>query len=95
MKTTATAPFDKIICVGKNYLDHAIELGDAIPEDPVYFFKPPSCLAEGLGQPVKLPKNHGSVHFECEIVYRIKNAQKPTLEAVTLGLDLTLRDLQT
>lgn len=86
---------DKIICVGKNYLDHAAELGDAIPEDPVFFFKPPSSLVESPGHAVSLPKNRGSVHYECEIVYRIGVTNgRAELKAITLGLDLTLRDLQ-
>lgn len=86
---------DKIICVGKNYLDHAAELGDAIPEDPVFFFKPPSSWVESPGSVVELPKKHGSVHYECEIVYRIGVSNgRASLKAVTLGLDLTLRDLQ-
>jgi 2-keto-4-pentenoate hydratase/2-oxohepta-3-ene-1,7-dioic acid hydratase in catechol pathway len=87
--------FDKIICVGKNYLDHALELGDAVPEDPIFFFKPPSTLVESPVIPVVIPKNHGSVHFECEIVYCIQKAKRGlSFSAVTLGLDLTLRDLQ-
>jgi 2-keto-4-pentenoate hydratase/2-oxohepta-3-ene-1,7-dioic acid hydratase in catechol pathway len=96
MKTSAPSTFDKIICVGKNYLDHALELGDAVPEDPVFFFKPPSALVESPVEPVLMPaKNRGSVHFECEIVYRIKVKEgAASLDAVTLGLDLTLRDLQ-
>lgn len=86
---------DKIICVGKNYLDHALELGDAVPEDPIFFFKPPSSLVESPVTAVSLPKNHGSVHYECEIVYRIRlENERPELTDVTLGLDLTLRDLQ-
>jgi 2-keto-4-pentenoate hydratase/2-oxohepta-3-ene-1,7-dioic acid hydratase in catechol pathway len=84
-------PFDKVICVGKNYLDHALELGDAVPGDPIFFFKPPSALVQSPGSPVKLPINRGSVHFECEIVYRIGSSG---FTEVTLGLDLTLRDLQ-
>jgi 2-keto-4-pentenoate hydratase/2-oxohepta-3-ene-1,7-dioic acid hydratase in catechol pathway len=92
---TKKPEFDKIICVGKNYLDHALELGDAIPEDPVFFFKPPSTLVESPGNAIEMPKNHGSVHFECEIVYRIQTINgKAAFTAVTLGLDLTLRDLQ-
>lgn len=86
---------DKIICVGKNYFDHATELGDAVPEKPVLFLKPPSalleCAGKGLTQ-VILPSNKGEVHHECEIVVRL-NAQSK-IHSVTLGLDLTLRELQ-
>jgi 2-keto-4-pentenoate hydratase/2-oxohepta-3-ene-1,7-dioic acid hydratase in catechol pathway len=87
---------DKIICIGKNYLDHAKELGDAVPEKPVLFLKPPSVLvsAKQMGETlaVSLPRNRGAVHHECEIVVRI-NAQG-TIDAVTLGLDMTLRNVQ-
>jgi 2-keto-4-pentenoate hydratase/2-oxohepta-3-ene-1,7-dioic acid hydratase in catechol pathway len=97
---------DKIVCVGKNYKEHAKELGDAVPDFPVIFLKPPSILRASTGSDeatlVKLPKNLGSVHYEAEIVLRIakggykldaKEAEK-SIGAVTLGLDLTLRDLQ-
>lgn len=85
---------DKIICIGKNYLEHASELGDAVPEKPVLFLKPPSALAPSpLRQPLGLPAGRGEVHPECEIVLRLGPDLKP--EAFTLGLDLTLRDLQT
>jgi 2-keto-4-pentenoate hydratase/2-oxohepta-3-ene-1,7-dioic acid hydratase in catechol pathway len=97
---------DKIICVGKNYLDHAKELGDAVPEKPVLFMKPASaCMVvrqEGQTS-VPLPFNHGAVHHELEIVVRIArdgyfwsiDEAEASIDAVTLGLDLTLRDLQT
>jgi 2-keto-4-pentenoate hydratase/2-oxohepta-3-ene-1,7-dioic acid hydratase in catechol pathway len=97
---------DKIICIGKNYLDHAKELGDAVPEMPVLFLKPESCLrsAHKNGVTLELPYPHGrgSLHHECEIVVRLskggshlspKDAKK-SFDSVSLGLDMTLRDLQ-
>jgi 2-keto-4-pentenoate hydratase/2-oxohepta-3-ene-1,7-dioic acid hydratase in catechol pathway len=92
--TSRKSNFDKIICVGKNYLDHALEMGDGVPEQPVFFFKPPSCLVEHK-KTFALPRNLGSVHHELEIVYRItKHNGTWGFSHVTLGLDLTLRDLQ-
>lgn len=101
---------DKVICIGKNYLDHAKEMskfGDGyIPEKPVIFFKPPSTLkqASETGSTLKVahPLEHGEAHHECEIVLRVnKDCYKITpkdalncFDAVTLGLDMTLRDLQ-
>jgi 2-keto-4-pentenoate hydratase/2-oxohepta-3-ene-1,7-dioic acid hydratase in catechol pathway len=86
---------DKIICVGKNYLDHSRELGDAVPEKPVLFLKPPSSMvvisSDGMGE-VRLPFGRGPVHPECEIVARI--SAQGAIDAVTLGLDMTLRDVQ-
>ena len=94
---------DKIICVGKNYLEHAKELGDAVPDAPVLFLKPPSVLvpvhANEARVRAELPRDRGDVHYECEIVVRLarggsnwSEADAATaFDAVTLGLDLTLR----
>lgn len=87
---------DKIICVGKNYLEHAKELGDAIPDKPVIFLKPPSVLKQSLHWneiiEVEFPKNRGEVHHEIEIVVQVGDEAK--IAAVTLGLDMTLRTEQ-
>lgn len=88
---------DKVLCVGKNYLDHARELGDAVPEAPIFFLKPPSAVIHAINfdslLEVSLPDpSLGSVHYECEIVLRLSADGK--FDAVTLGIDLTLRDLQ-
>lgn len=88
---------DKIICVGKNYLKHAQELGDAVPQEATYFLKPPStlCAVENNGAKVQLP-SRGEVHHEIELVFRIhKNEEgQLTLSHFTFGVDLTIRDLQ-
>lgn len=94
---------DKIVCLGKNYLEHAKELardyGDQVPELPVLFLKPPSCLVQvgawGESLKIKHPKlfpQSGPMHHECEVVFSIDSSFRPT--AFTLGLDLTLRDTQ-
>jgi acylpyruvate hydrolase len=88
---------DKIICVGKNYLEHARELGDAIPEKPVIFLKPPSVLKQcahwGETVHAAFPENRGEVHHEIEIVLQIGKAG--IISAVSMGLDMTLRTEQT
>lgn len=87
---------DKIICIGKNYLDHAKELGDAIPDTPIVFLKPPSCLIRQSAA-IALPKGKGEVHHELEIVLKLSNDSydKPIrIKSICLGLDLTLRSLQ-
>lgn len=98
---------DKIICVGKNYADHAAELGDVHPEKPVLFIKPPSVLRKALGNnevlELSLPSHSNQVHHEIELVFRIDRdgfrmnveEAQAALGAVTVGLDMTLRDLQT
>jgi 2-keto-4-pentenoate hydratase/2-oxohepta-3-ene-1,7-dioic acid hydratase in catechol pathway len=98
--------FDKIVCVGKNYIEHAKELGDAIPEMPVLFMKPSSVLRSALktGDRVSLriPPDAGELHHECEIVLRLKTGgyrlslpeAASAIGSVTLGLDMTLRERQ-
>src|SRR5207253_1337210 len=87
------------------YAEHAKELGDEVPEKPVVFLKPPSVLREakaGTPLPLRIPRDAGLLHHECEIVirlsaggYRLSEAQaEKSIGAVTLGLDMTLRDLQ-
>ncbi|MQW92490.1 fumarylacetoacetate hydrolase family protein [Acinetobacter wanghuae] len=92
----------KIVCVGRSYADHARELGNAVPTSPVLFMKPPSALAT-LEQGIEWNRDLGSCHYECELSLRIdqtlKNETDPAkalaaVGAVTLGLDLTLRDQQ-
>lgn len=93
----------KIVCVGRSYAAHAAELGNAISTEPVLFIKPPSSMFN-LDQGISWNKELGECHFECELSLKIskslKNEKDPqaALKAVgfvSLGLDLTLRDLQT
>ena len=91
----------KIVCVGRNYADHAKELGNAVPDTPILFIKPPSSLRL-LADGIVMPQGLGECHFETELCVRIgtplKNATREqavlAIDGVTLGLDLTLRDLQ-
>jgi 2-keto-4-pentenoate hydratase/2-oxohepta-3-ene-1,7-dioic acid hydratase in catechol pathway len=91
----------RIFCVGRNYADHAKEMGGAPPMEPVIFMKPAtSVVAEG--EPLTLPRGRGSVHHEMELVAIIGRAGWDIAAAAalshvagaTLGIDLTLRDLQ-
>lgn len=84
----------KIVCIGRNYGDHAKELGNAIPEEPVVFLKPQSALIPKNGA-IKLPAFSNDVQHEVELVFTIirKNG-KATADRVTIGLDLTARDVQ-
>ncbi|MGE0527449.1 MAG: fumarylacetoacetate hydrolase family protein [Bdellovibrionales bacterium] len=88
---------DKIICIGKNYLKHAQELGDAVPTEPVYFMKPASTVLQLQDESgiLELP-NWGECHHELELVLRVdKIYGKLGFGSYTFGLDLTLRDVQT
>ncbi|MDQ7041444.1 MAG: fumarylacetoacetate hydrolase family protein [Rhodothermus sp.] len=91
----------KIICVGKNYAQHAAEMNSEVPEEPILFLKPPTALI-GPGETVLLPPQSHEVHHEVELVVVIGRAGKhiPEDEALdyvagyALGLDMTARDLQ-
>ena len=77
----------KIICVGKNYLDHAKELGGEVPEKPLLFFKPPSALNHP-GDPIHLPQS-ARVDYEGEIAVvigkRCKDVNQADADSVILG----------
>lgn len=83
---------DKIICLGKNYAEHTLEMQEKAPLRPVLFLKPQSSFIEpkNHGQ-VQLPWHRGNIHYECEIVLKL---YKKMVIGLGLGLDLTLRDEQ-
>lgn len=91
----------KIVCVGRNYVEHARELGNEVPESPLIFLKPPSSLQED-GQPIRLPPQSQQVEHEGEIAVVIGQRawQVPAERAmeVIAGYaplnDVTARDLQ-
>ena len=99
--TDANLPVGKVICVGRNYADHAAELNNPVPTTPMLFLKPATAIVP-MAEPFEVPMDYGSVHFETEMAVLIgqtlKNANKHEIEdaivGVGLGLDLTLRDLQ-
>ncbi len=91
----------KIFCVGRNYAEHAKELGNAIPEEPVIFIKPKSALLQPQ-TPFYYPEFSNELHYEIELVLRIckngkyvpeKQASK-YYNALTVGIDFTARDIQ-
>jgi 2-keto-4-pentenoate hydratase/2-oxohepta-3-ene-1,7-dioic acid hydratase in catechol pathway len=91
----------KIIGIGRNYVEHARELGNQLPEVPILFFKPPTALI-GPGDPILLPNVSQRVEFEAEIgvviARRLRHADGPTAERAIGGYvcvnDVTCRDLQ-
>lgn len=84
-------PVRRIFCIGRNYAGHARELGNAIPAEPVVFMKPPASLVPPGGT-IRLPQGSGAVHHEAEMVLALDG--RGGIRGVTLGLDLTLRELQ-
>jgi 2-keto-4-pentenoate hydratase/2-oxohepta-3-ene-1,7-dioic acid hydratase in catechol pathway len=92
----------KIICVGRNYREHAAELGNAVPTEPLLFLKPPSALL-APGGVIRLPKISERVDFEGELVLVVgKRARKlgpnanwrEVIRGCTLANDVSARDLQ-
>lgn len=91
----------KVVCVGKNYADHAKELGGEVPAEPVIFIKP-STTVIGENDPILLPSQSKNVHHEAELAVVIshlcKNVEVSRAHEVILGYtvanDVTARDLQ-
>jgi 2-keto-4-pentenoate hydratase/2-oxohepta-3-ene-1,7-dioic acid hydratase in catechol pathway len=90
----------KIICIGRNYAEHAKEMKSAVPTEPIFFMKPDvALLKEG---DFYYPNFTKDLHFECEIVVKIDKVGKNIEEKfaskyyseITLGIDFTARDLQ-
>ena len=92
----------RIFCVGKNYLKHIKELKDEDPEQPVIFMKPVSCIVPPR-EKIALPEHGACLHHEVELVVLIGQGGKNISESsarthiagLSLGVDLTLRDVQT
>ena len=91
----------KIICIGRNYAEHAKELGNSVPTEPVFFCKPDSAILP-KGNPFFIPDWTSDVHYEVELVLRIDRLGKHISKefapryygAVGLGIDFTARDVQ-
>ena len=91
----------KIICIGRNYLEHAKELGNNIPEEPLFFLKPDSAI-QPKGHPFFIPDFSKNIHYEIELVLKIcKNGKNINekfahtyYKEIGLGIDFTARDLQ-
>lgn len=91
----------KIICIGRNYAEHAKELGNEIPENPVIFMKPDTAVLK-KGSDFYIPEFSNDVHYELEVVLKIskggKYIQKENApkhyDEIALGIDFTARDLQ-
>lgn len=91
----------KIICIGRNYAEHAQELGNELPEEPVVFMKPKSALLQAH-TPFYYPEFTNELNYECELVLRVCKNGKYIQErhatnyfnGITVGIDFTARDIQ-
>lgn len=95
-------PVGKVVCIGRNYAEHAKELDNPVPTEPLLFIKPGSCVVPLEGG-FSIPTERGSVHYEAEIAVLIGKplSTRPSVEEVldaisgfAPALDLTLRDKQ-
>jgi 2-keto-4-pentenoate hydratase/2-oxohepta-3-ene-1,7-dioic acid hydratase in catechol pathway len=90
----------KIICIGRNYADHAKEMKAELPTEPLYFLKPDTALLKD--DTFYYPSFTKDLHFECELVVRIEKVGKHIspefahkyYSHFTLGIDFTARDIQ-
>ena len=91
----------KIFCVGRNYVEHAKELGNQVPDEPVIFMKPKSALLQSH-TPFYYPEFSNELHYEAELVLRVSKNGKYVNErhaskyynGITVGIDFTARDIQ-
>jgi len=91
----------KIICIGRNYLEHAKELCNEIPSEPIFFLKPDTSI-QPKGHPFFIPNFSNQIHYEVELVIKIDKAGKHIEEQfahkyyseIGLGIDFTARDIQ-
>ncbi len=96
-----TVAVSKIVCMARNYAEHAKELGHALPREPVYFLKPPSCLLPGGGE-IRVPAGVGRVDVETELAVVVGGPGRDLTPADAAKLvagyavffDITARELQ-
>lgn len=90
-----------VYCVGRNYALHAAELGNDVPQEPMIFMKPTHAITNMNGETVSLPGDVGEIHYEGEFVIHVGQTYHPgiqveqLIDSCALGVDLTLRDVQT
>lgn len=92
----------KVVCVGRNYADHAKELDNPVPSQPLLFIKPSTSVVD-LQQPLSPPFHRGEIHYEVELALLVgktisdatPDEASAAITGLGLALDLTLRDIQT
>jgi 2-keto-4-pentenoate hydratase/2-oxohepta-3-ene-1,7-dioic acid hydratase in catechol pathway len=98
---SALPPPSKIVCIGRNYREHAAELGNAVPALPIFFLKPTTALI-GPGEAIELPPQSAEVHHEAELALvvgrRARDVEEAEawgyIDALTILNDVTARDIQ-
>ena len=101
LEHTGAEQVGKVVCVGRNYADHARELNNPVPEQPLLFIKPATAVVHFEGE-IQLPPRFATPHFETEMAILIgrqlccatDSQALAAIAGVGVGLDLTLRDVQ-
>ncbi|MDR5876601.1 fumarylacetoacetate hydrolase family protein [Halomonas sp. CUBES01] len=91
----------KVVCVGRNYTDHAKELDNPVPSEPLLFIKPATSVVD-IKQPLAPPFHRGEIHYEIELALLVgktisdatPDEASASITGLGLALDLTLRDVQ-
>lgn len=91
-----------VFCVGRNYVEHAEELGNEVPQDPIIFTKPFNALRHGSYNIIEYPPFSDELHFEGELILLLRGGGRnlqafgpaDVIAGYGIGLDLTMRDLQ-
>lgn len=99
--TPIDLPVGKVVCVGRNYAEHARELNNPVPDEPLLFIKPSTAI-QPMNEPILIPNGRGGLHYEAEVSVLMGKSltcadETDALKAIAgvgLALDLTLRDLQ-
>lgn len=99
--TELDLPVGKVVCVGRNYVAHAKELGNEVPDAPMLFIKPASALVD-LNRPLVLPEFSNDVHHEVELAVLIGQSMRGVdasavasgIAGLAVAVDLTARDVQ-
>ena len=94
-------PVNKVVCIGRNYLDHIQEMNATVSEAPLLFMKPKAAMCH-VHEPIAVPTDKGECHNELEVSVLLKSSLKNASEdevksamwGIGLGLDLTLREVQ-
>ncbi len=92
-----------VFCVGRNYVEHAEELGNEVPQDPIIFTKPYNAIRHGSYNIIEYPPRTKEFHFEGELVLLLRGGGRnihaysaaDVIAGYGVGLDLTMRDFQT
>jgi 2-keto-4-pentenoate hydratase/2-oxohepta-3-ene-1,7-dioic acid hydratase in catechol pathway len=92
-----------VFCVGRNYVEHAEELGNEVPKDPIIFDKPYNALRHGSYNIIEYPQQTQELHFEGELILLLRGGGRhlhaygpaDVIAGYGIGLDLTMRDQQT